>query len=60
LGFQTIQSLALAGGQTAPDAFLSAYHAIFRLAGLAAALTGGVVAWSALRGKPRSSVRERL
>ena len=30
LGFQTIQSLALAGGEAAPEAFLSAYHAMFR------------------------------
>ncbi len=33
LGFQTLQSIALAGGEAAPDAFLAAYHTIFRLAG---------------------------
>ena len=60
LGFQTIQGIAKAGGAADPDAFLTAYHAMFRLAGIAAALTGGLVGWSALAGKPRSSVREGL
>jgi MFS family permease len=51
LAFQTLQSLALADGAAAPEAFLSAYHATFRLVGIVAALTGGIVAWSALRRK---------
>ena len=49
LGFQTLQSIALAGGEAAPEAFLSAYHAIFRVVGVVAVLTGGIVAWSARR-----------
>ncbi|MGD9618152.1 MAG: MFS transporter [Alphaproteobacteria bacterium] len=60
LGFQTMQSLALAGGEAAPDAFLSAYHATFRLAGIIAALTGGVIAWSAIAGRTSSRVRRDL
>ena len=48
LGFQTLQSMALAGGETAPDAFLAAYHTMFRLVGVVAALTGGIIAWSAI------------
>ena len=44
LGFQTIQSIALAGGEAAPEAFLSAYHATFRVVGIVAMLTGGIVA----------------
>jgi MFS family permease len=51
LVFQTLQSLALAGGEAAPEAFLSAYHTTFRLAGIVAALTGGIIAWSAFFGK---------
>ncbi|MGE0257440.1 MAG: MFS transporter [Alphaproteobacteria bacterium] len=60
LGFQTIQSLALGGGAAAPEAFLSAYHAMFRLAGIVAALVGGVVAWSAVAGRTSSRVRGDL
>ena len=61
LGFQTIQSLALTGGEAAPDAILSAYHAIFRVAGIVAALTGGIVAWSAVAGRtPESGSRGPL
>ncbi len=41
LGFQTVQSMALTGGEAAPDAFLVAYHTMFRLVGVVAALTGG-------------------
>ncbi|HKS89833.1 MAG TPA: MFS transporter, partial [Stellaceae bacterium] len=47
LGFQAIQSAAQAAGD--PAAFLTAFHAIFRMAGVAAALTGVLVAWSARR-----------
>jgi hypothetical protein len=51
LAFQTLQSLALAGGEAAPEAFLSAYHATFRLVGIVAALAGGIIAWLALTGR---------
>ncbi|HEX2151887.1 MAG TPA: MFS transporter, partial [Stellaceae bacterium] len=60
LAFQTIQSIALADGDAAPDAFLAAYHTIFRLAGIAAALIGGIVAWSAVAGRTSSRVRRDL
>jgi hypothetical protein len=60
LGFQTIQSIALTGGEPAPDAFLTAYHTTFRLAGVAAALTGGLVAWSTLAGKTSGRIGRNL
>jgi hypothetical protein len=60
LGFQTIQGLALTGGERAPEAFLSAYHAMFHLVGIVAVLTGFVVAWSALAGKTAGRVRGDL
>ena len=60
LGFQTIQSIALAGGEAAPEAFLSAYHATFRVVGVVAMLTGGIVAGSALAGRTSSRVRGDL
>jgi hypothetical protein len=60
LAFQTVQSIALAGGEAAPDAFLTAYHTIFRLAGIAAALIGGIIAWSAVAGRTSSRVRRDL
>ena len=49
LGFQTIQAAALAGGAAEAPAFLTAFHAIFRIAGIAAAATGMLVAWSGRR-----------
>jgi EmrB/QacA subfamily drug resistance transporter len=60
LGFQTMQSLALAGGEAAPEAFLTAYSAMFQLVGIVSALTGAVVAWSAFRGKTAGRSREGL
>src|SRR4051794_20700201 len=51
LAFQTLQSVAQAGGAAPPEAFLDAYHAIFRLVGIVAALIAGVLAWSSLAGK---------
>src|SRR4051794_25017679 len=51
LAFQSLQSLAVTGGEAAPDAFLGAYHTIFRMVGVVAAMTGGIVAWSAPIGK---------
>ncbi len=59
LGFQTVQSMALTGGEAAPAAFLVAYHAVFRLVGVVAALTGGIVACSAIGGTS-SRVRRDL
>lgn len=60
LGFQTVQAIAAGAGEAAPDAFMTAYHAIFRLAGIAAAVTAAAIAWSALFGKPRRGIREGL
>jgi MFS family permease len=60
LGFQTIQSVALAGGERAPEAFLSAYHAMFHVVGIIAALTGGIIAWSAVAGRTSRRVRGDL
>jgi len=49
LGFQAIESAARAGGAGDAQAFLAAFHAMFRLAGIVAAATGVVAAWSARR-----------
>ena len=49
LGFQAIQGGAEAGGAAEMPAFLAAFQAMFRLAGIVAALTGALVAVSAWR-----------
>ena len=49
LGFQTIAAAARGAGAGEADAFLAAFHLMFRLAGVTAALTGLLVAWSACR-----------
>jgi hypothetical protein len=49
LGFQAIASAARAGGAGDAEAFLTAFHAMFRIAGVTAALIGVLVAWSARR-----------
>jgi MFS family permease len=49
LGFQAIQSAARGAGAEEAQAFLTAFHTMFRLAGLTAAATGALVAWSARR-----------
>lgn len=49
LGFQAIESAARGGGAGDAQAFLAAFHAMFRIAGIAAAATGVLVAWSARR-----------
>ena len=49
LGFQAIQSAARGGGAGEAQAFLAAFHAMFHLAGIAAAGVGALLAWSALR-----------
>lgn len=50
LGFQIVEGVARNAGATDPQAFLAAYHAMFRIAAGVAVLTGCVVAWSARRG----------
>jgi len=57
LGFQTVESAARAAGSADPEAFLTAFHAVFRGCGVAAVLVGGLIAWSSSRsaagsGKP--------
>ena len=54
LGFQTIASAAQGGGAGEAEAFLAAFHTMFRIAGVAAASTGALVAWSAR--KPSNSI----
>src|SRR5216683_2675224 len=49
LGFQAIESAASGGGAVEAQAFLTAFHAMFRIAGIAAAATGALVAWSGRR-----------
>jgi MFS family permease len=49
LGFQAIASAARADGGDEAQAFLAAFHAMFRIAGIAAVSTGVLVAWSARR-----------
>jgi MFS family permease len=46
LGFQAIVGAARAAGADNATAFLTAFQTTFRLCGVAAALTGGLVAWS--------------
>ena len=52
LGFQAIAGAARAGGVDEAQAFLDAFHTMFRLAGIVAASTGVLVAWSARRRAP--------
>jgi len=51
LGFQIVENAALAGGSAGPEAFLTAFGAVFRSCGIAAALVGALIAvtvrWSA-------------
>jgi MFS family permease len=49
LGFQAMAGAARAGGADDAAAFLTAFHATFRLCGGAAAVMGGLVAWSLRR-----------
>src|SRR5712691_8178572 len=49
LGFQAIESAARGGGAAEAQAFLTAFHGMFRLAGIVAASTGVLVAWSTRR-----------
>lgn len=47
LGFHALASAAQGGGADEAQAFLTAFHTMFRLAGIVAASTGALVAWSA-------------
>jgi EmrB/QacA subfamily drug resistance transporter len=49
LGFQAIETTALASGVDRMQAFLTAFQAMFRIAGVAAALIAALVAWPARR-----------
>jgi hypothetical protein len=49
LGFQAIESAALAEGAGEAPAFLLAFKTMFRVVGIAAALIGALVAWMAPR-----------
>jgi MFS family permease len=49
LGFEAMASAARAGGADEAQAFLAAFHTMFRLAGIVAASTGALVAWSGRR-----------
>jgi MFS family permease len=53
LGFQAIQSAALASGADKTEAFLAAFHGVFRTAGIVAALTGALVLWPRFLSPPR-------
>ena len=52
LGFQAIEMAALASGADKTQAFLAAFHGLFRIAGVVAALTGVLVAWPSRPSKP--------
>ena len=43
---------ALASGADKTQAFLAAFHGLFRIAGVVAALTGVLVAWPSRPSKP--------
>lgn len=49
LGFQAIQSAARGAGGNEAQAFLTAFHTMFHLAGIGAAVVAVLVAWSARR-----------
>jgi len=49
LGFQAIESGARGGGAGETQAFLTAFHGMFHLAGIAAAAIAALLAWSAGR-----------
>jgi MFS family permease len=46
LGFQAVEGAALVSGSAAPEAFLSAFQAVFRGCGIAAVLVSALIAWS--------------
>jgi MFS family permease len=50
LGFQAIETAAISSGADKAQAFMTAFQTLFRICGIAAALTGALVAWAG-RGK---------
>jgi MFS family permease len=56
LGFQAIETAALAAGADKTQAFLTAFHGLFRIAGIVAALTGILVAWPSRASKPKGRI----
>ena len=57
LGFQAVQSAARTAGAAEAQAFLTAFHTVFRCCGVAAALIGVMVFWSARRSAAGSAGR---
>jgi EmrB/QacA subfamily drug resistance transporter len=55
LGFQAIESAARGDGAGEAQAFLAAFHAMFRIAGVVAGGTGALIAWSGWRRAHRSA-----
>ncbi|HTV90793.1 MAG TPA: MFS transporter [Stellaceae bacterium] len=49
LAFHAVEGAARAAGAASPQAFFAAYAAVFRGAGIAAVVTGGLTAWAARR-----------
>ena len=46
LGFQAIETAAVSSGADKAEAFMTAFQTLFRICGIAAALTGALVAWA--------------
>lgn len=49
VAFQAIANGLRSGGASGPQAFLGAYHLVFHGAGIAAVMTGGLIAWAVRR-----------
>jgi len=56
LGLQAIETAALASGADRPQAFLTAFHGMFRIAGIVAVLTGILVAWASRASEPEGRI----
>jgi MFS family permease len=56
LAFQAIETAALASGADRTQAFLTAFHGVFRIAGIVAVLTGILVAWASRASVPQSRI----
>jgi MFS family permease len=59
LAFQTLEAAALAAGAAKTEAFMTAFQTVFRICGIAAALTGALVAWPG-RGKRHNRAKRDL
>jgi len=57
LGFQAVQGAVLATGTAGPEAFLTAFHAVFRSCGIAAVVVGVLIAVTARRSASGSGDR---